>query len=550
MVRYTIFTKMKKILFSFLIASILITSLSLGAKQTFAQANTNTGQWWRPTMDQFTKKVGTNVAEGGSPANEIFGERYTYAQVVWIIHTLADLGVGDILVLADASGTSNFANGENFRPGLILSLASYADTFNKKPASGIEYVAQKIEKINPVGTAYAQAGGYGYSSSLLPIQGLWLASRNAAYLLMTFVVVILALLVMLRQKISPQVVLTAQSALPRVAIALVAITFSYAIAGFIVDLGFVIQGVISGLMAAVIAKGGAGESIYIFNQVNNGVSSILAYAVAFVLSSFSQNGGIIQNFVNGGSPVMDTALNTVFSVGGTLDFLLGLIVAIFLIVALFRILFLLLMTYVKFILQVIAGPFVLLLSVLGVGGGLGGWVKGLVAQMSVFVAIGLLVMFGHVFFWGFGNTVAQPAALPPLFPNVVLQDFFNVFHVKALVDPTSAAGTMPSGFSFGNNISSVGFFVSLVVMLSIPKLASALRDQIATGRGSYGFSTFREAGGPVAGTMLAGYGLGKKFGGTIAKEVASPYVEDAQSAVTGAFKGFFSRAQRKSNRAL
>jgi hypothetical protein len=402
MVRYTIFTKMKKILFSFLIASILITSLSLGAKPTFAQAqnNPNTGQWWRPTMDQFTKKVGTNVADGGSPANEIFGERYTYAQVVWIIHTLADLGVGDILVLSDASGASQFANGENFRPGLILSLAGYADTFSKKPASGIEYVAQKIEKINPVGTAYAQAGGYGYSSSLLPIQGLWLASRNAAYLLMTFVVVILALLVMLRQKISPQVVLTAQSALPRVAIALVAITFSYAIAGFIVDLGFVIQGVISGLMAAVIAKGGAGESIYIFNQVNNGVSSILAYAIAFVLSSFSVNGGIIQNFVNGGSPIMDTALNTVFSVGGTLDFLLGLIVAIFLIVALFRILFLLLMTYVKFILQVIAGPFVLLLSVLGVGGGLGGWVKGLVAQMSVFVAIGLLVMFGHVFFRG------------------------------------------------------------------------------------------------------------------------------------------------------
>lgn len=543
MVRYTILTKMKKILFILLTVSILASSI--GAKTTLAQAtpgDLGTGQWWMPGISQFAKKIGTNVGDGGSPANEIFGERYTFAQVVWIIDTLSNLFVGDILKVipanklsADASTAPQTVDMTNFNPGVILSLAGYADTMTKKPASGIDYVAQKMQKLDPVTTVYAQ--GYGYTSSLLPIQGLWMAARNAAYLLMTFVVVILAVLVMLRQKISPQVVLTAQSALPRVAIALLAITFSYAIAGFIVDLGFVVQGVVSGLMAAIVAKGGAGETIYIFNQVNNGVSSIFMYAMAFLMSSFSTQGGIIANIVNGGSPLVDGVLNAVFTVGGTLDVILGLVVAILLVVALFRIFFLMLMTYVKFILTVISGPFVLLMSVLGVGGGLTGWLRSLIAQMAVFVAVGLLVMFAHVFFWGFGNDVAFPPAFAIPGVNGLLGDTLNVFHIKALVVAGSAAGNVPTGFSFGNNISSVGFFVSLVVMLSIPKIASAFRDQIATGRGSYGFSTFREAGGPVAGGILAGVGLGKAFGSKVGKEIASPYIEKASSAVTGAFKG-------------
>ncbi len=554
MVRYTILTKMKKILFILVSAIMVLSTLSIGAGAAYAQANTS-GEWWRPGVSQFAKKVGTDVAQGGSPANEIFGERYTYAQVVWIIDTLANLFVGDVLKLipeanlsVDAQQTHTTADMSNFKPGLIMSLAGYANSLTRKPASGIDYVAQKMQQINPVGTAYAQ--GYGYTSSLLPIQGLWLAARNAAYLLMTFVVVILAVLVMLRQKISPQVVLTAQSALPRVAIALVAITFSYAIAGFIVDLGFVVQGVISGLMAAIVAKGGATEAIYIFNQVNNGVSSILSYALAFLMSAYSVNGGIIGNIVNGGTPLVDSVFNAVFTVGGHLDFILGIVVAILLTVAMFRIFFLMLMTYVKFILIVISGPFVLLMSVLGVGGGLTGWLRSLVAQMGVFVAVGLLVMFAHVFFWGFGNDVAFPSGTPiSLLGNQPLSTALNVFHIKALVVAGTSAGAVPSGFSFGNNISSVGFFVSLVVMLSIPKIASAFRDQIATGRGSYGFSTFREAGGPVAGALIGGYALGKGAVAAPIKKATSEFVtprvergfEAAKDVVTGAFKGAFGK---------
>lgn len=488
-----------------LITLTLITSISTTVLVPAISAQ----EWWRPSQTEFSGKVGTDVTTGGSPATEIFGERYTYAQVVWIIRTLTDFGIGDILQLipneyrnegADASSESPVAvqvQQKRLRPGLIMSLAGYSDSFRRKPASGVEYVAQKFDQINPVNSANAQ--GYGYTQTLLPIQGLWLAARNAAYLLMTFVVVVLAFMIMLRQKISAQVVITAQSALPKVAVGLIFITFSYAIAGFIVDLGFVVQALVSALVTAVLTSNNSSiTAIQVFQQVNNGTSSILAYGLAFILSAFSNTGGIIANVVNGGTPFLDTLFDAVLTLGGTLDFILGLIVALLLILALFRIFFLLLVTYVKFVLTVIAGPFIALMSVVGIGGGMMGWIRTLAAQMSIFVSIGLLVLFAHVFFWGFGNEVDFPPAtgLSPLLGNAPLQDALNIFQIAPIVDPSIPAGNVPSGFSFGNNVSAIGFFVSLVVMISIPKLARAVHDQIQTGRGAYGFD-IAGAYGPV-----------------------------------------------------
>ena len=45
---------------------------------------------------------------------------------------------------------------------------------------------------------------------------------------------------MFRQRISPQAVMTIQAALPKVIIALIMVTFSYAIAGFMIDISYVL----------------------------------------------------------------------------------------------------------------------------------------------------------------------------------------------------------------------------------------------------------------------------------------------------------------------
>src|SRR3990167_11023854 len=117
------------------------------------------------------------------------------------------------------------------------------------PASGVEYIASKLHDMGIVPEAYAQGEGFGFAT-LKPIESLWAASRNAAYALMTVAIVILAFLVMFRAKISPQASVTIQSAIPRVIVGLLLITFSFAIAGFVIDLAYVVIGIISALVAA------------------------------------------------------------------------------------------------------------------------------------------------------------------------------------------------------------------------------------------------------------------------------------------------------------
>lgn len=115
--------------------------------------------------------------------------------------------------------------------GLIASL------YENSPASGIVYFADLLNNIGLSTPAYAQEGiGFG---SLSPLLGLWKAFRNIAYLLFVIVFVGVGFAIMFRVRLSPQAVLTIQSALPRLVVALLLITFSYAIAGLLIDLSYV-----------------------------------------------------------------------------------------------------------------------------------------------------------------------------------------------------------------------------------------------------------------------------------------------------------------------
>lgn len=72
---------------------------------------------------------------------------------------------------------------------------------------------------------------------LNPIFSIWEGVRNISYLMITLVLVAYGFMVMLRQKIDPRTVITVQSAIPRLAIGLLMIAFSYTIASLVVDIG-------------------------------------------------------------------------------------------------------------------------------------------------------------------------------------------------------------------------------------------------------------------------------------------------------------------------
>ena len=77
--------------------------------------------------------------------------------------------------------------------------------------------------------------GIGFDG-LTPVLQIWKAFRNLTYLFFVILFVILGLGIMFRLNIDARTVMTMQNQIPKIIIALVLITFSYAIAGFLIDM--------------------------------------------------------------------------------------------------------------------------------------------------------------------------------------------------------------------------------------------------------------------------------------------------------------------------
>src|SRR5579885_1886793 len=109
----------------------------------------------------------------------------------------------------------------------------------------------KKAEAQTTGTCTGGVGiGYGICS-LQPILTIWVASRNIAYFLFVFAFMLIGLGIMLRLHIDPRTVMTVQNQIPRIIICILLITFSYAIAGLMIDAMWVVTYVVINQIAAV-----------------------------------------------------------------------------------------------------------------------------------------------------------------------------------------------------------------------------------------------------------------------------------------------------------
>jgi len=128
--------------------------------------------------------------------------------------------------------------------GAIGQLNEAIVALHEPPASGIEYIAQVRD--NFLGKpAYAQNNSFQKLQFILP---LWRIFRNVVYLLSTILFIVVGVMIMLRVKVSPQAVITVQSAIPRIITVLILVTFSYAIAGLVLDLCNLLQAITTSLL--------------------------------------------------------------------------------------------------------------------------------------------------------------------------------------------------------------------------------------------------------------------------------------------------------------
>ena len=106
-------------------------------------------------------------------------------------------------------------------------------TYTNPPASGTYWVTDTLANAGFAPNAFA-AEGVGFAS-IKPLMNLWKIFRDIAYLLIVLVLVSIGFMIMFRVKMNPQTVVSVENSLPKIVIALLLITFSFPIAGFLID---------------------------------------------------------------------------------------------------------------------------------------------------------------------------------------------------------------------------------------------------------------------------------------------------------------------------
>jgi hypothetical protein len=324
---------------------------------------------------------------------------------------------------------------------------------------------------------------------------------------------------MFRIKISPQAVVTIETALPKLIIALLLITFSYAIIGFLIDIMLVLLVLTASVFRPLLEEAGGGLLLDLFHTLFKltGPSATVTLAIipdfvegAILLTTI---GVIIMALLGAGIGAAGGAISTVWfggvtagagaavgAVGGGLLF--ALIFVIFLIVILVRCLWTLLKAFINVILATIFAPLIILVGALPGSNAINSW---------------------------FRNLLANIAVMPVMFTMFLIASFFGLVGISQLVVRMEAASlalalTALGSLDFGQFFSllfslatqdlvfSIFPFVGLGILFLAPKTADIIQSFLAGKPFAYGAAIGETITAPPS--MLFKYGVGALTAGT------------------------------------
>ncbi len=247
-------------------------------------------------------------------------------------------------------------------------------------ASANYYVADFLDNMGIISPAYAQGLGY---FALSPYLSIWRVFRNFAYACFTGIILVIGIMILFRQNFGGQAAVTAQQALPRVVVALLMVTFSYAIAGFLIDLMYWIMYAFASFTNL---NGGAASEV-----INLGFGGLAAtLLIGKVGDIFSAVNAIAGSFF---VELMPDALDWFGKGLGYISGMIGtVVILIAMLFALFRVLFILLKSYAYVLLNIIFAPFFLMLHALPGVNTFKKWIMSIVSNLSPFVMVFFLLV--------------------------------------------------------------------------------------------------------------------------------------------------------------
>jgi len=338
--------------------------------------------------------------------------------------------------------------------------------FANPPASGIAWTYSGLANAGFVPKTLAAEGiGMG---SIQPFAKIWKIFRDVTYLLLVVVLIAIGFMVMFRTKINPQTVISVENSLPKIIMALILITFSFAIAGFLIDLMYMLIAVIISILGRPevynfgIGFGGTGlknttelQQYYLqagpaqiykgLGKLNDSMWGTMLYSLPNSILTIIPElgfwirliGGGLITFIGAGvidkvihfpaNFLMDISLmgsaEATTGVGGTIKLgelikgiatpwqfigfvlilififiyliplILGLLILTSLIFIFFKIIFLLISSYIKILLSIILAPIYLLFEAVPGQSAFANWIKNLAGELITFpLVVGIFVL--------------------------------------------------------------------------------------------------------------------------------------------------------------
>lgn len=304
----------------------------------------------------------------------------------------------------------HFCITQDFNKSAIGSITNVMGWMYKNPPADFTYYARDFLANAGLATP-AHAQGIGFTG-LAPLLPLWKVARNLSYTVLVLVMVAIGFMIVFRMKIDPKTVISVQAALPKIIITLILITFSYAIAGFLIDMMYVAMAVVIWMISHGIDE----NSLYnsqLFTDPNL-ISNFLNGNIGTLFGSVFQGGlwpAFFGNAFGGswtaligeiGAALTGAVTAVVISAGvwqlaGVGSLLFAAIIFLGLLFTFIRIFLLLLNSYIQVLLSVILGPILLLQEAIPGKSAFSGWVKNLMANLVVFPTTVAIILLSWLF---------------------------------------------------------------------------------------------------------------------------------------------------------
>lgn len=303
------------------------------------------------------------------------------------------------------------SNGKTLNTGVLPILTnSISFLYFNSPASGVEYLADLGKNFGFVKTTYAQ-GKIGFRA-LSPIMGIWKVFRDIAYSFLIVVFLVIGLAIMFRMKIDPKTAITIQNSIPKLVTTLILITFSYAIAGLMIDLMNVASaiavnainpshGIILDTLSGIIDFLGKFFPVLKTAKdavVNDQSPSVVHLSLLYLIQG-NRYAEVITRIINpvtwafefspttGTVSTITGAISKFINMANLPGKIITLVFSIVLVFSFIKLFLSLLKCYISVLISIIFAPLQLMIGAIPGRDSFGGWFRNLFANLAVFPAV-------------------------------------------------------------------------------------------------------------------------------------------------------------------